>query len=68
MDRSHNIPYFRFFHSLDWQEVYYKQLKPPIVPIITSEEDTSSVEDYSEEDTKTGVAVSMKQLRMFEDF
>ena len=68
MNRSHNTPIFRFFQSLDWQDVYYKQLLPPIVPNITSEEDTSNVEDYSKEDTKTGVAVSMKQLRIFEGF
>ena len=26
------FPIDRWFKSLDWEEVYYKQLKPPIVP------------------------------------
>ena len=25
----------RWFKSLDWEEVYYKQLKPPIVPKVS---------------------------------
>ena len=60
--------YFRFFHSLDWDDVYNKQLKPPIVPKITSEEDTSIFEDYTDEESKTCIPVPKKQLRMFHDF
>ena len=59
---------FRFFQSLDWDDVYNKQLKPPIVPKITSKEDTSNFEDYTDEESKTSLPVSKKQLRMFEDF
>ena len=62
------IFYFRFFQSMDWDDVYNKELKPPIVPKITSEEDTSNFEDYTDEESKTSPPVSKKQLRMFEDF
>ena len=54
--------------SLDWDDVYNKQLKPPLVPKITSEEDKSNFEDYTDEESKTSLPVSKKQLKMFEDF
>ena len=38
------------------------------MPNITSEEDTSNFEDYIDEESKTSLPVSKKQLRMFEDF
>ena len=25
--------FFRFFTTLDWEDVYHKRLRPPIVPI-----------------------------------
>ena len=49
-------------------DVYNKQFIPPIVPNITSEEDTSNFEDYTDEESKTSAPVSKKQLRLFEDF
>ena len=60
--------YFSFFSNLDWEDVYNKNLKPPIVPNIKSAEDTSNFEDYTEEDSKKGVAVPKKHLKLFEDF
>ena len=62
------IFYFRFFQSMDWDDVCNKESKPPIVPKITSEEDASNFEDYTYEESKTSFPVSKKQLRTFEDF
>jgi len=65
---AEDVKNHRFFYSLDWQDVYFKHLAPPIVPSITSEEDTSNFEDYTEEESKKRAAVSKKQLKLFEDF
>ena len=41
----------RWFKSLDWEEVYHRQLKPPIVPKVDGEGDTCNFDDYPEVDT-----------------
>ena len=63
-----SIIFFRFFHNLDWEDVYNKLLKPPIVPNMISDEDTSNFEDYTEEDSKKGTDVPQKYFKLFEDF
>ena len=40
---------FRFFKTLDWEEVYQKMLKPPIVPKAKSEGDARNIEAAQEE-------------------
>ena len=39
-----------FMLGLDWEEVYNRKLKPPFVPKITSEGDTSNFQEYSDEE------------------
>jgi hypothetical protein len=60
--------YFRFFQSLDWEDVFYKQLKPPIVPKVKSEADTRNFADYEETDWRKVPEVSERQAGLFADF
>ena len=48
--------------------MFYKNLKPPIIPVITSEEDASNFEDYTDEDIEKVPPVSKKYLKLFDDF
>ena len=59
---------FRFFQSVDWEDVYYKQLKPPIVPKVKSEGDTRNFADYEESDWRKVPQVSERQIGLFADF
>ena len=58
----------RWFKNVDWEEVYYKQLKPPIVPKVSYEGDTRNFDDYPETDWRQVPSVSEREYRMFEDF
>ena len=58
----------RWFKNVDWEEVYYKQLKPPIVPKVSYDGDTRNFDDYPETDWRQVPAVSEREFRMFEDF
>jgi hypothetical protein len=35
---------------VDWEEVYYKKLKPPIVPTVNYDGDPKNYDDYPETD------------------
>ena len=59
---------FRWFKSVDWEEVYYKQLKPPIVPKVSYDGDTRNFDDYPETDWRQVPSVTDREFRMFEDF
>jgi len=65
---AEDIKKHRFFKSIDWEDVYYRKLKPPIVPRVTFDGDTKNFDDYPETDWKTVKTVSPRQLTMFDDF
>jgi len=65
---AEDIKNHRFFSSLDWEDVYYKQLKPPIVPKIRSKADTRNYADYPETDWRKAPEVSARQICLFDDF
>ncbi|XP_036883606.1 cAMP-dependent protein kinase catalytic subunit PRKX isoform X1 [Sturnira hondurensis] len=58
----------RWFRSLDWEAVPQRKLKPPILPKVCGEGDTSNFETYPDNDWNTAPAVSAKELEMFENF
>ena len=54
---------FRFFKTLDWEEVYHKRLKPPILPKFKSDGDPRTVSaDVSE------IEVKKKSVDLFGNF
>lgn len=36
----------RFFNGIDWEALYYRQIKGPIVPQVKHAADTSNFDDY----------------------
>ena len=58
----------RFFHSLDWDSVYHKQLTPPIVPNVKSENDTRNFNNYNECEVNTMETVSKEEIKLFDEF
>jgi len=65
---AEDVKNHRFFSSLDWEDVYYKQLKPPIIPKIRSQADTRNYADYPETDWRKAPEVSARQICLFDDF
>jgi len=65
---AEDIKRHRWFKTIDWEEVYCRQLKPPIVPKVRYEGDTKNFDDYPETDWASVKKVSERQLAMFEDF
>jgi len=65
---AEDVKKHRWFKLIDWEEVYYKQLKPPIVPKMNFEGDTRNFDDYPEADWKSVKIVSERHLAMFADF
>ena len=54
--------------SLDWASVSKKQLPPPIVPNVKSENDTRNYILYNGNTAITTEASSEEEIRLFEDF
>jgi len=65
---TEDVKRHRWFKTVDWEEVLEKQMKPPIVPKVSSEGDTRNFDDYPETDWKEVKQVTDRQLGMFEDF
>ncbi|KAK7873091.1 hypothetical protein R5R35_000371 [Gryllus longicercus] len=58
----------RWFKGIDWQDVYYRKLKPPIVPRVTYDGDTRNFDEYPEADWKSAPCVGESEQKLFEDF
>ncbi|KAM7357028.1 protein kinase, cAMP-dependent, catalytic subunit 3 [Cochliomyia hominivorax] len=58
----------RWFKDLNWNDVYNKKLKPPIIPEVQYDGDTSNFDDYPESDWKPARAVDQSDLQLFKDF
>ena len=58
----------RWFKSIDWEEVYQRQLRPPIVPNVSSDGDTRNFDNYPEEDWSSVEPITERQMAMFSDF
>ncbi|KAL1021835.1 hypothetical protein UPYG_G00018650 [Umbra pygmaea] len=58
----------RWFKSVDWEGVPLRKMKPPIVPKVTHEGDTSNFDAYPEDEWKNDTPVPAKDLEIFKDF
>jgi len=65
---AEDVKKHRWFKLIDWEEVYYKQLKPPLVPMTSFDGDTRNFDNYPETDWDNVKAVTGRQLAMFQDF
>ena len=64
---AEDVKTHQWFEELDWEDVFNKKLKPPFVPKVKSEWDTSNFEDYSDEDLEIE-AVTEREANVFDDF
>lgn len=58
----------RWFKHLTWDDVYYKRIKPPVVPKVAGEGDTLNFDEYPEDDWKKRPDISETDLEVFTDF
>jgi len=65
---AEDIKKHRWFKSIDWEEVYQRQLRPPIVPNVSSDGDTRNFDNYPEEDWSNVEPITERQMAMFSDF
>ncbi|XP_075394277.1 cAMP-dependent protein kinase catalytic subunit PRKX-like [Tenrec ecaudatus] len=65
---ANDIKRHRWFRTVDWEGVPHRKLKPPIVPKISREGDTSNFDSYPESDWKATPAVPSKDLEIFKNF
>lgn len=65
---TEDVKRHRWFKSVDWESVYYKQLKPPIVPKVTYPGDHRNYDFYPEVDLRRAPAVSERERALFQDF
>ena len=67
---TEDVKRHRWFKSVDWDDVFARKLKPPIVPRIRHDGDPGNFDNYPEDDWswRQLPPLSERELRMFEDF
>uniref|UniRef100_A0A4W4FSF4 Protein kinase X-linked n=2 Tax=Electrophorus TaxID=8004 RepID=A0A4W4FSF4_ELEEL len=65
---AEDVKKHRWFKSIDWETVPNGRLKPPIVPKVSHEGDTSNFDAYPEDEWKKETPVAPKDLEIFKNF
>jgi len=65
---SDDVKRHRLFKGIDWEEVYQRKLKPPILPNVGHEGDSRNYDDYPESDWRKVPPVTDREQRLFDDF
>ncbi|CAL1598132.1 unnamed protein product [Knipowitschia caucasica] len=63
-----DIKRHRWFKTVDWEAVPLRKLKPPIIPKVSHDGDTSNFDVYPEDDWKKDPPVPQKDLDLFKNF
>lgn len=63
-----DIKRHRWFRTVDWESVPLRKLKPPIVPKLCGDGDSSNFEAYPETEWTDAAPVSPSDLEVFENF
>ncbi|XP_069692219.1 cAMP-dependent protein kinase catalytic subunit 3 [Periplaneta americana] len=65
---AEDVKRHRWFKGLEWQDVYGRKLKAPILPRVSYDGDTRNFDDYPEADWKSAPSVGEMEQKLFEDF
>ncbi|EHB11629.1 Serine/threonine-protein kinase PRKX [Heterocephalus glaber] len=65
---AEDVKRHRWFRAVDWDSVPQRKLKPPIVPKLSGDGDTSNFETYPENDWDPAPPVTEKDLEIFKNF
>ncbi|KAM9181042.1 cAMP-dependent protein kinase catalytic subunit PRKX [Dugong dugon] len=65
---ANDVKRHRWFRTVDWEGVPNRRLKPPIVPKVTCDGDTSNFDTYPENDWSKPHPVSPEDLEIFKNF
>lgn len=65
---AEDVKRHRWFRTVDWDGVPQRKLKPPIVPKLSGDGDTSNFETYPETDWDPAPPVTEKDLEIFKNF
>jgi protein kinase X len=53
---------------MDWEDVFNRKLRPPLVPRVRYDGDTTNFEDYAKEEIQKAEKVTERETKLFEDF
>lgn len=65
---AEDVKRHRWFKTLNWEDVFTRAIKPPIVPKVSYDGDTDNFDDYPENDWKKKPTATERELKYFEDF
>ena len=65
---AEDVKNHKWFKEVDWEDVIGRKLRPPYVPRVRFDGDTSNFDDYSGEEVQKAEQVSERETKLFEDF
>ncbi|XP_006877299.1 PREDICTED: cAMP-dependent protein kinase catalytic subunit PRKX [Chrysochloris asiatica] len=65
---ANDIKRHRWFRGIDWEGVPQRRLKPPIIPKVSNDGDTSNFETYPDNDWDNVPCASSQDLEIFKNF
>ena len=58
----------KWFNGMDWEDVFNRKLRPPLVPRVRYDGYTANFDDYDKEEIQKAEKVTEREAKLFEDF
>ena len=68
LNGAEDVKTHKWFNEMDWEDVFNRKPRPPLVPRVRYDGDTANFDDYSKEEIQKAVKVTEREAKLFEDF
>ena len=65
---AEDVKTHKWCNGIDWEDVFNRKLRPPLVPRVRYDGDTANFDEYSKEEIQKAEKISEKETKLFEDF
>ena len=67
LNGAEDVKTHKWFNGMDWEEVFNRKLRPPLVPRVRYDGNTANFDDYSKEEIRKADNVTEREAKLFED-
>ena len=68
LNGAEDVKTHKWFNGIEWEVVFNRKLRPPLVPRVRYDGDTANFDDYAKEEIQKAEKVTEKEAKLFEDF
>ena len=65
---AEDVKTHKWFKGMDWEDVFNRMLRPPLVPRVRYDGNTANFDDYSKEEIQKAEKVTAREAKLLKTF